>query len=207
MRNDEVTSDLLRRASGGSSGATQELMQMYRARLRRMVHSRLDSRLSGRLDASDVVQEVLLTATAKLPNYAQAPTLPFYVWLRQLALDQLSELYRRHVHVEKRSVTRESLVNLPVSDDSVDALAANLRSREPSPSEDIQHSERREQTRAALDSLNPVDRELLLMRYVERMPFAEIAAQLSLGLSATKSRHLRALDKLSGLLGEEGASS
>lgn len=207
MRNDEATSELLVRVSDGSSGATQELMQMYRARLRRMVHSRLDSRLSGRLDASDVLQDVLLTATAKLPSYAEAPSLPFYVWLRQLALDQLSELYRRHVCVEKRSVTRESLATLPVSDDSVDALAANLRSREPSPSEDIQHRERRDQTRAALDTLSSVDRELLLMRYVERMPFTEIAALISLSLSATKSRHLRALDKLSGLLGDEGASS
>lgn len=206
MRNDEATSNLLGRASAGSSGATQELLQMYRVRLQRMVSSRLDSRLSGRLDASDVVQDVLLSASAKLSVYAKEQAVPFYVWLRQIALDQLAEVYRRHVRVEKRSVTRETANVLPVSDDSVDLLTAHLTSKGPTPSEDVQRRERRGRTRDALEKLKPEDRELLLMRYVEHMSMAEIGAQLSLSLTATKSRHLRALEKMAGLLGDEGSS-
>ena len=200
MHNDETTRELLVRATNGSSGATQELIQMYRLRLRRMVSSRFDTRLSSRLDASDVVQEVLMTATRRLAAYAEAPSVPFFVWLRRIALDQLSELYRRHMRAEKRSVNREASLILPVSDDSMDLLDLGLHSHEPSPSEAVEKSERRARTRAALDSLDVIDRELLLMRYIEQMPLAEIAAELSLSVSATKSRHLRALDKMADLL-------
>ncbi len=197
---DDNTSELLNRATGGSSGATEQLMQLHRVRLRRMVQSRLDPRLGTRLDPSDVVQDVLLTAAGRLPDFAQSRELPFYVWLRQIAWDRLSELYRMHVRVEKRTVTREVELSQMVSDDSVDLLAVKLPSREPSPHEGLLRTERRLRLRHALESLPGVDRELPLMRYVEQMKLGEIAAQLSLSLAATKSRHLRALDKLATLL-------
>ena len=204
--NDDNMNELLSRVSAGSSGATQQLMQLHRGRLRRMVGARLDRRLRSRLDPSDVVQDVLLKATRRLVSYSRNPQLPFYVWLRQIAWDRLMELHRQHVSVEKRSVAREASFALPVSDESVDVLAEKLQGREVSPVTNTLRKEMQRRTREALDSLPGADCELLVMRYVEQMKLHEIAAQLSLSESATKSRHLRALDKLRTLLDDNGES-
>jgi RNA polymerase sigma-70 factor (ECF subfamily) len=134
-----------------------------------------------------------LEATGRLDDYSKQPKLPFYVWLRQIAWDRLLELYRQHIHVEKRSVTREAGYAFPLSNDSVNLLAATIQSRASSPSERLIRKETQRRTREAIASLPEVDRELLIMRYAEQMKLREIAAQLSLSQSATKSRHIRAL--------------
>ncbi|MCA9152673.1 MAG: sigma-70 family RNA polymerase sigma factor [Planctomycetales bacterium] len=201
--NDAQTSDLLDRAVDGSAAAMHELMQVHRTRLRQMVAMRLDRRLRIRLDPSDVVQDVLLEAAGRLAEYTEQAKLPFYVWMRQIAWDRLLELYRQHVRVEKRSVTREIGHAMPLTDDSVDALVATLRSRDLSPSEQLIRKEVQRRARQALAELGEVDRELLLMRYVEQMKLREIAAQLSISVTAAKSRHVRALTKISLILQEE----
>ena len=56
--------------------------------------------------------------------------------------------------------------------------------------------EERVRARAALDLIAAADRQMLELRYLEDLSFAEIAAKLDLGLSAVKMRHLRALARL-----------
>src|ERR1700757_2715447 len=84
-----------------------ELLDRHRDRLRRMVAVRLDPRLAAGVDPSDVVQEALAKADAKLDRYLRERPLPFYPWLRQLAQERLIDLHRRHVQARRRSVTRE----------------------------------------------------------------------------------------------------
>ena len=58
MTSDPGSSDeLLRRAGAGDPNALAELFARHRDRLRRMVRLRLDRRLQGRVDPSDVLQE------------------------------------------------------------------------------------------------------------------------------------------------------
>src|SRR5262249_32901137 len=83
------THDRLRRARGGDPQALAGLFPNYRDRLRRMVNLRLDRRLYGRLDPSDVLQEAYLDCARRFPEYARAPTLPFYLWLRALTGQKL----------------------------------------------------------------------------------------------------------------------
>src|SRR5262245_23818472 len=99
--------DLLRRAGDGDPSARDELLRRHRPRLRQLVTLRMAPRLSARVDPSDVVQETLAEASGKLAVYLRQRPLPFYPWLRQLALERLTRLYREHVRAGKRSVLRE----------------------------------------------------------------------------------------------------
>src|SRR5262245_13473424 len=98
------TQDRLRRAERDGGGeATDRLLEAHREALRRMIALRLDRAIARRVDASDVVQGVLLEASRRLPEYLRAPGMPFHLWLRQLARDHLIDEHRRHRLAGRRS--------------------------------------------------------------------------------------------------------
>jgi RNA polymerase sigma-70 factor (ECF subfamily) len=198
---DDDIERLIGQAQGGDEAAREQLLVRHRARLRQMIAVRLDRRLFARLDPSDVVQEALIDAYLKLPDYLRDRPLPFYPWLRQIAWDRLVELHRRHLHLQKRSVLREAGQGLPLPDDSALQLADRLLGRGSSPSARAQRDEQRERVQAALARLAPRDREVLAMRYLEQLAMAEIAAVLGITEGAVKVRHLRALQRFHDLLG------
>src|SRR5262245_61858557 len=101
------TEQLLRQVEAGEHAAIDILLSKYRGRLRSMVALRMDRRLAGRPDPSDVVQEALVDSAHKLKEYLRHRPLPFYPWLRRLAWERLAQLRNRHIRVEKRSVARE----------------------------------------------------------------------------------------------------
>jgi RNA polymerase sigma-70 factor (ECF subfamily) len=196
------TEHLLERAAAGDGAARDQLLQRHRRRLGRMVAVRFDPRLAARVDPSDVVQETLAEAAARLDRYLRERPLPFYPWLRQLARRRLIELYRRHVQARRRSVTRE--VGPPgLPDHSSLALADRLFARTSSPSAGLRRQERRDRVRAALAALPEPDREVLALRILEALPTRETAAVLGISEVAVRSRQVRALDRLKGLLGPD----
>jgi len=81
-RKEPDTEVLLARAAAGDRAARDGLLERFRPRLRQLVGLRLDRRLAARLDPSDVVQESLAEAAAKLDAYLRTRPLPFYPWLR-----------------------------------------------------------------------------------------------------------------------------
>src|SRR5438132_13279908 len=93
----EDTEDLLRRAAAGEDAPRGALLARHGDRLRQVVAFRLDRRLAARVDPSDVVQEAMADAARKLPEYLRLRPLPFFPWLRQLALERLIEMHRRHI--------------------------------------------------------------------------------------------------------------
>lgn len=202
---DSDTQQLLRRACRGDREAEQRLLDRHRDRLRRMVAVRMDTRLSPRVDPSDVVQEALLDASRQLSDYARQPPLPFYPWLRQLAWQRLVDVHHRHVTAQKRSVAREVEPRLP--DESVMLLADQLIDRGSSPSVQLLRKELRERVQSALADLKPSDREVLVMRHLEQMSIGEIAATLELSESAVKMRRLRAIQRLRQLLDSKDGKS
>ncbi len=134
---EDATEQLIKRAQAGDDSAVQELLMMYRKRLRRMIAVRLDPRLSARIDPSDVVQEALIDASRKLPGYLRERPISFYPWLRRIAWERLMHLHTRHVDVQKRSVKQESRRSLSLPDQSVMQLAGKLAARGSSPSEHV----------------------------------------------------------------------
>src|SRR5215472_5279222 len=86
------TNLLLRRAMAGDESALAALFDGYRERLRRMIRLRMDRRLSGRVDSSDVLQEAYLDVRKRLAEYARDPAaMPFHLWLRLVAGQRLTE--------------------------------------------------------------------------------------------------------------------
>lgn len=194
---------LLTRAGRGDLAARQQLLQEHRDRLCRMVAVRLDPRLSARVDASDVVQEALAEADRELDHYLVRPEIPFYPWLRRFAWDRLLKLHRFHVQA-RRSIEREAGDGVPLPDGSVRDLVEGIAGSGTSPSRRLIREELRAGVRQALDAMAATDREVLVLRYLEQLSFDEISVVLRAGVGAVKMRHLRALARLRGLLGEGG---
>jgi RNA polymerase sigma-70 factor (ECF subfamily) len=202
------TEQLIEQASQGDSAARQQLLVRHRDRLRRMVRVRMDRRLAARVDPSDVVQEALAAAAAKLSDYLRRRPLPFYPWLRRLAWERLVKLHRRHIRAHIRSVAREDAGLPALPDESALELARRLIDPGTSPSHRLVREELRERVQAAVAKLNAVDREVLVMRYLEQLANAEIGSALGISEGAVKMRHLRALERLRGLLaGQLGEDS
>jgi RNA polymerase sigma-70 factor (ECF subfamily) len=101
------TDDLLRRARAGEAAALGALFARYRDRLRQMVRLRLDRRVAGRLDPCDVLQEAYLDVARRFPEYAAAPAVPIYVWLRALTGQRLIDLHRQHLGAQMRDAGQE----------------------------------------------------------------------------------------------------
>jgi RNA polymerase sigma-70 factor (ECF subfamily) len=201
LSDDCDTEGLIRLARSGDEAAAQRLLARHRDRLKRMVLLRMDDRLQARFDASDVVQEAMLTASRKLPEYLDQRPLPFYPWLRQMALERLVDLNRHHLRAERRSVSREA--NWSISKRSVAALARQLVAGSTNPSRQFRRNELRARVRQAIGKLNEDDRELILLRHLERLRVSEIAAVLRISEAAVKSRLRRALERLHTELGND----
>jgi len=196
------TEELVEQAGQGDASALAQLLARHRGRVRKMVAVRLDRRLAARVDPSDVVQEAFAEAIQHFAEYVRARPLPFSAWLRQIAWQRLVKLHRRHIRAQRRSVTREEAYSMPLPYDSVVRLARRLLAHGSSPSQSLIRDELRERLRAAIDQLAPHDREILVMRNLEQLPVAEIAAILGLTEGAVKVRHLRALQRLRSILGD-----
>jgi RNA polymerase sigma-70 factor (ECF subfamily) len=194
---------LLNRAAGGDDAARAELLEHYRRHLRRMVAIRLDRRVAARLDASDIVQEAINNAYGRMTEYFADPQLSFYPWLRRIAWDRLVDAYRTHIEADKRSVLRELPWPPDVNEDSTADLAQAIAASSFNPGRRAMMAELEVRTKAALMQLKPHDREILVLRYLEQLSVDDIANVLGISQTAVTSRHLRALQRLRKLLGDE----
>src|SRR5262245_31255966 len=197
----EDVSDLLRRAAGGDEQAYQDLFGRYRDRLKRMVRLRLSRRLQGRVDDSDVIQESFLEVSRKLPEYLQDPSVPFFLWLRHMTGLKLAEVHRRHLGTQLRDADREVSLHrggLPEADSA--SLAAQLLGKLSTPSQAAIKAETRLYVQEALNSMDPLDREVLALRHFEQLSTSEIAAVLGLSKAGAGSRYLRAIKRLREIL-------
>lgn len=191
--------ELLRLLSRGDDSAIQQVLNEHRSQLTKMVRARMDARVTARFDPSDVVQDALMQAFQRLPQYLASPDVPFYIWLRRLTWERLVQLHRQHMGAEKRSVTRESRRS-NLNDESENLLAKRLASNFSGPAEHAVHCETRRRVRAALQLLSDRDREILELRYVDQMDPQEIASALGIGRGTVGTRHFRAIQRLKKLL-------
>jgi RNA polymerase sigma-70 factor (ECF subfamily) len=195
------TQVLLDQAKGGDARAVEQLLARHREPIRRLVDLRLDPAIVQRLDASDVVQEVLLEASRRLKEYLKKPAMPFHLWLRHIAKDHIIDAHRRHHQAQKRGVNREQpLVRPGWMDQSSLQLAGQLMDPERTPaSAAIQHELQR-RLQDALEQLEEDDREVILMRHFEQLANQEVASALGLTEAAASMRYLRAIRRLRDLL-------
>jgi RNA polymerase sigma-70 factor (ECF subfamily) len=197
--NQDETIRLLDGAERGDAEAVNRLLDRHRDSLHRMVACRLNPGVVRRLDASDVVQDALLTASKRLTEYLKNPSMPFHAWLRHLARDRLADAYRREL-ADKRNVTREKQI---VADDRSSLNpAAQIRDDELTPAAMLVRKEFAERFQQAVDQLADDAREIILMRHAEQLTNSQAAEVLGLSEPAAGMRYLRALRQLKSILGD-----
>jgi RNA polymerase sigma-70 factor (ECF subfamily) len=178
-----------------------ELFNLHRDRLRRMIQFRIDHRLQGRIDPSDVLQEAFLEFAQALPVYASNPEAPFYAWLRCITGRKLQALHRRHLGTHMRDAGREvSLYGGPLPEASSVLLAAQLLGKLTTPSQAFARAELQLQIQEALNRMETLDREVLSLRHYEQLSNQEAAFVLGISEAAASVRFMRALRRLKQLL-------
>jgi RNA polymerase sigma-70 factor (ECF subfamily) len=201
---DVDSAQLVERLRAGDPAAVEELFARHRDRLRRMVDMRLDRRLQGRIDASDVIQEAHLEVAERLADYLKDPKLPPFLWLRLVVGERLAKLHRTHLGAQMRDVDREvSLFREALPAASSAALAAHLLGKHTSPTQAAVRAERLIRLQEAINALDPIDREILSLRHFEELTRAEAAQALGIEESAAAKRYVRAMKRLKDLLGED----
>jgi RNA polymerase sigma-70 factor, ECF subfamily len=192
---------LLERVRQGDGEAINGLLERHRAAIRRMIDRRMDRAVQRRVDASDIVQDVLVEANRRLGDYLANPTMPFGLWLRHMARDRLIDAHRRHRVAGTRSVDKEvPLVSGEAGDHSRADLAGQLADRELTPAAAATWHELERRFAAAVDQLEDADRQIVLLRHFEHLSTAEAAEVLGLSKPAAGMRYLRAMRRLRGLL-------
>lgn len=197
------TMELIRRASEGDPDALVPLFSEYGERLKRMVRLRMNRRLQGRIDESDVLQEAFIEVSRRLKEYLEDPPMPFYLWVRQITGQKLIDIHRQHLGAKMREVGREvSLHRGAFPAASSVSLAAQLLGHLTSPSQAAMKAEARLRVQEALNHMEELDREVLALRHFEQLSNVEIAQILGLSESGATARHVRALRRLQKLLSD-----
>ena len=192
---------IVERLRAGDRQALTDLFQRYRDRLHRMVELRMDPRIQGRLDASDVLQDGFLDAAARLDGYLRRPDLSPFLWLRLVVAERLAIAHRRHLGTKMRDVGQEVSLHLdPLPEASSAALASMLLGQLTSPTEAAARAEMVVRVQEALNALDPLDRELVALRHFEQLSRAETAQILGITENVVAKRYIKALVKLKEIL-------
>jgi RNA polymerase sigma-70 factor, ECF subfamily len=194
------TQQMLRLARQDPGQALGPLLERYRQYLQLLARLQIGRRLQGKVDASDVIQEVFLEAHRHFDRFQGREEAELACWLRQILAARLAKLVRRYFRTQGRNVRLERELALNV-DQSSQALDRGLIASQSSPS---QKAARREQGLILAEALGRLPehyREVLILRHLEELSFPEIAGRLGRSLDSVKNLWARGLAQLREVLG------
>ena len=169
--------ELLRRAGDGDAGAVTELFDRYRKRLRQMIRLRLDRRLQGRVDPSDVLQDAYIDLTQQLPEYSRGREMPFFLWLRLVAGQRLMRVHRQHLGAAMRDAGREvSLYKGRCPRPARSRWRPSCSGGSPRPARRPSAPSGSCSSRPRSTGWTPIDREMIALRHFEELSNGEAAA-------------------------------
>lgn len=196
-RPENIPDETVARLRREGHAALAELFTKHRERLRRMVDMRLDRRVAGRVDASDVLQEAFVDASKQLKRYLEDVPMPPFLWLRFLTGERLMATHRRHLGAKMRDAKQEVPLRIHARPDvRSESLSFGLVGKLTSPSVAAVRAEVHDRLRKALDELELLDREILSLRHFEELSNAEAAEELDITTAAASKRYIRALERL-----------
>ena len=179
-----------------------DVFSKYVERLQRLIQFRLDPRVRTRVEHDDVLQEAFIEIQRRVGDFVDQPSVPFFVWVRQITLQTMIDIQRRHLGAQRRDVKREVHLNRRSVENSQSmSIAAMLVGQQTSPSNAYGRQERIDRVHQALESMEPIDREVLVLRHLEELSNAEVAEVLEIDKSAASKRYIRALERLRKVLG------
>ncbi len=194
--------DLVERLRNEGESTFAELFSLHRERLWRMVNFRLDPRLHGRVDADDVLQDAYMDAINRIQYYVDDPSTSFFIWLRLIVGQTMINVHRRHLGTQMRDANREISIQNARARATSETLAAHLLGQFTSPSQAAMRAEISHQLEAALESMSPIDREVLALRHFEELTNSEVAEVLGIQHKAASIRYVRAISRLKSILEE-----
>ena len=181
--------------------AVAALMHRQRQKLSRMVAMRLDRRIVGKVATEDILQDAFVEAARRVQDYLDRPSVPFFVWLRRITSQVLIDTHRRYLGARMRDVRQEvSSYRGGSAGASSVSLAAQLADSLTTPSQCAVRGEMLDELRTALDALDEIDREVLVLRHLEELSNNEVAQILGIDRFAASKRYLRALERLRNVM-------
>lgn len=198
---DQTDAEPLKRLCEGDQHALAELFSIHQKRLRHIINLKIDSRLAGRLDAEDVMQEIFMDASSRIDHFVNLHPGSFFVWLRLIATQSLTNIHRRHLAAEMRDADRDVSINRGTyRHPGSDSFAIQLMGKITSPSRAAIRAEDVEALRQAIDKMDTKDREILQLRHFEQLTNKETAEVLGIQIKAASIRYIRSLQKLRKVL-------
>ena len=189
--------ELEHKAWSGDAAALAELFSQSRARLRRIVDARMDQRLKGRVDPSDILQEAFVELARKLPSLrekSETPTMSMFVLMRLVTTERVIVTHRRHIEAEGRDVRRETPQNQAAA--SSIFLAEHLLAVFGSAENRVIRDEMHRTLKKTLDEMDAMDHEIITMRCFEGLSNVEAAEALEISQNGASSRFVRAISRL-----------
>ncbi len=198
----ETTIETLQeRVRDGDEGALADLFSRFRDRLWRIVQVRLDPRLLGRVDPDDVLQEAYLDAASRIAHFPNDDAMTPFVWLRLIVGQTLVNVHRRHLNIQMRDASKEvSIHGGTCPQGSAISMADHLLAHLTSPSQAVLRAELVEQLERAIERMDPIDREVLVLRHDEELSNREIAEVLGIHEKTASMRYIRAIQRLKDVL-------
>ena len=174
---------LLRRASGGDSGAWRAIVAEFAPRLFGLLRAHChDAEL-----AEEIAQSTFCTLAAKIGEYVESGR--FESWLFRIAMNRLRDEMRRRAR-QARTMDAEPM----------QAIAAGPRVG----ASKVAAVELRDALARAMARLPEQDREIIELRHTGGMSFKALSDYYEEPVGTLLARHHRALRKLRGILEELG---
>jgi len=190
----------LRKAREDDQSAIGSLLERYRNYLGLLARLQIGQRLQGKVDESDVVQEVCLKAHRDFGQFRGSSEAEWLAWLRHLLVTSLAQLIRHYWGTQARDLRLERQLTAEL-DNSSHALDHGFLAPQSSPS---QQAVGREQAVLLADALArlPEDyREVIILSQLEGHSFPEVARRMNRTIDSVKNLWARALAKLRRSLG------
>jgi RNA polymerase sigma-70 factor, ECF subfamily len=191
---------LIRLARKGSGQALGQLLELYRNYLTLLARLQISRRLQSKIDATDLVQETFLKAHRHFGQFRGTSEVELVGWLRQILVLNVANLVRHYYGTRGRDVRLECELADEVGRSS-QAWNRGLVAKQSSPS---QRAARREEAVLLADALAklPADYgELIVLRHLQGLPFAEVARRMGRSVDSVEKLWIRALARLRQLLG------
>lgn len=198
-------SRLIEKARQGDAPCRDQLFELCRSYLGFAARAQVESWLKRKVDASDLVQQTLLEAYRDFDGFQGHSEQEWLAWLRRILAHNAADFVRRYRGTAKRQARRE----VPLRTGGGSTLshgAPEPAAPVATPSQEFLRLDAELRMSAAMAELPPDYQEVIVLRNLERLPFAEVAGRMGRSRPAVQMLWMRAIKKLQEAMGEDESS-